>query len=105
MALKLDDLGLTENQKTEIRKLEKSTIRRSFWFAFKNFLFLVAATGLTMFFNLKYVNSQTFVLATSFINGFMFYILLKLDFSKETRRINKELTKILSDNWSNEEIL
>lgn len=95
MGFNIDDLDITDEQKTKLKRLSRWAIWNGAWIAFKNFSLLVAATILIGYLNFKYLNSEAFVTVSSFLNGIMFVLQIRLDFRKGNAKLVEEINKIL----------
>jgi len=91
----MENITITEDQKDKIKKLERSLMINSILSSAKNMFLLIAMSVLTIYMDLVYIKSDTFLTLTSLFNGMLFARLSYLDFISEKQRVLEELNKIL----------
>lgn len=90
-------MELTEEQKQQLKKLEKSIMSKSLWFGFKTAVLLTLANIPVILLDLLYVHSQPFVFVASCLNIFFIFRFMNREIEKERDRVREEIKKILGN--------
>jgi len=89
------DKELTEEQKTQLKALEKRLFWRTIGLSLRNVVGLILATIAVAVIDLRYVdNNPYFLFAAATLNSFMFIRQIRLDFLAENEILAEELAKI-----------